>query len=216
MRILLVRFILIPILMFIPSIVFAQETLGPYDIAVAFKYGMPIGSEETGYNWSDLYQNGTGGSLEISTRYTPALALHIGIAYDTFSGKGISFFVPPGVGVTGQFSTLNPLSLYIGEKLYLSSLHPRGSSGFVDPYIRVDLGMTSFNSVDFNSNSGSVSVGGSTTAFSYALGVGVDLWTTSSFALLLEAKYHDYGKPGGAGETLKDFPELSLGVRFRL
>jgi len=211
---LIVRYLLISIIIFIPSITFAQESSRSFDFAVALRYGLPFGEEETGYKWADLYQNLIGGSVEISKPVVPSLSLHAGIAYDSFSGKYASFNVPPGLLVNGKFITLNPFSFYIGGKNYFLTAQQKASFGMVNPYIRVDLGMTNFNSINFDSTLGTISVGDHTTAFSYALGAGVDVWTSSSLAVLAEIKYHDYGRPGGADNTLKVFPELSLGLRY--
>jgi hypothetical protein len=210
----IIRYLLISIVIFIPSIAFAQESSRYFDVAVALRYGLPFGDEETGYKWPDLYQNEIGGSVEISKPVAPSLSLHAGIAYDSFSGKDASFIVPPGLLVNGKFIALNPFSFYIGGKDYFLAGQHEASAGMVNPYVRVDLGMTSFNAINFDSTVGTISVGDHTTAFSYALGAGVDIWTSSYLAVLAEIKYHDYGRPGGADNTLKAFPELSIGLRY--
>jgi hypothetical protein len=219
-----IRSIIISFLFFFPAIAFAESPgssglSSGVDVAIALRYGSPIGDQiNGGPKWSDAYNNSIGGSIEVAKRLVSFLALHGGISYDSFSAKEITLFVPSGVNEirTGKFSDLNPLSIYVGGKGYFLGGHFERSSGIVDPYLRADLVMTSFNSIDFNSNSGTVSVGTSQTGFSYAFGLGVDIWASSSLAVLAEIKIQDYGKPGGAQYPLKALPELALGVRCAL
>jgi opacity protein-like surface antigen len=186
-----------------PASGFAEEH--PIGISVAFRYASLVGDEESGFKWSDLYDNGIGGSLELSYRTNPAVAILGGISYDKFAGADITLCCP---AISGKFSDQNPLTFYLGAKLFL--LQTSGpSTNPADPYIRLDLGMTQFDKVEFEG----ITVGDAVTKFGWDIGLGVDVSVSPVVGYFIEIKYQDYGKPDQAGETLRAIP-ISVGIRY--
>jgi len=187
-----------------PAIGLAQEE-HPLGISLAFRHAVLTGEEESGFNWSDLWDDGNGGSLEISYRINPPVAILGGISYDSFPGKDISLCCPL---ITGKFSNLSPYTFYVGGKFFLLQMAAPTKTG-ADPYFRLDFGLTRFNSYDFEG----FSIGNATTVFSWDIGLGVDVAITPVVGFFVEAKYQDYGKPDQAGNTLTAFP-ISVGFRI--
>lgn len=195
-----------------PQAVFAEggTTGSRFNLSAAYRRGYPSGREESGWKWSDLYDNGAGGSLELDYRAMPHLTVDAGIAYDTFKGREISVATSTGAAV-GRFSNQHPLSLYVGLKGYFLTAEAPESSYGISPYATVDLGLTFFNSVNFNG----AEVGKSTTTLAAAIGAGADFLTATHFVPFLEVKYQDYGKPDRAGGAFRAVL-LSLGLRYLL
>jgi len=186
-----------------PVSVFAEEH--PFGISVAFRYAPLIGDEESGFKWSDLYDNGTGGSVELSYRTNPAVAILGGISYDKFAGTDITLCCPV---ISGKFNDQKPLTFYLGAKFFLLQMEgPKTNSA--DPYLRLDLGMTRFDKTEFEG----VTLGDAVTKFGWDVGAGVDVPLSPVVGFFVELKYQDYGKPDNAGETLRAIP-ISVGVRY--
>lgn len=200
---------------FLSTALYAQESPGRVNLAVAFRYSVLTGQEQPGANWSDLSDNGVGGSAEVGYMVHPAVAIHVGLAYDTFSGKNIALSGPGGGIVTGTFSDMNPYSFYGGAKVYVFKLINPGNPGSVDVYIRGEVGGVYFSSVHFSGSLGTVSLGGSRTNFSWAAGSGVEARISQQLSFFVEAKYQDYGRPGNAGNPFTAIP-LSYGLRYSL
>ncbi len=179
-----------------------------FDLSAGFRYSVPTGEEESGFKWSDFYDDGVGGSFEIGYRVTQHLTLHGGVSYDTFKGKAFLANTPLGVAV-GKISDQSPLTLYLGMKTYfLAVATPQQASG-VNPYLRFDIGATRFKAVDISG----FQLGQSSTELSVGAGVGVDVLTMTNLILFMEAKYQNYGTPDQAGNSFKAIP-LSFGLRY--
>ena len=180
------------------------------DLSASVRYSLPVGHEEGGMKWSDLYDPGWGGALELSYRARPRLAFHVGGAYDSYSAKEV--LLSTGAGpVSGRFNDQKLLSLYIGVRGYLLGTDLPQKSGGIDPYLRADVGMTQFNGAAFNG----VPDGQRSRAFAFSVGIGADLLTYSNFILFLEGRYEDHGTPDQAGASFRAFP-ISAGLRYLL
>jgi opacity protein-like surface antigen len=190
-------------LLCLPASGFAEEH--PLGISLAFRYAGLTGDEESGVKWSDLYDNGIGGSLEISYRTNPAVAILGGIAYDQFAGTDITLCCPV---ITGKFNDQNPLTFYVGAKFYILQMAGPAKNP-ADPYLRLDLGLTRFDKLEFEG----ITVGDPVTKSSWDVGVGVDVPLSPLAAFFVELKYQDYGKPDQAGDTLRAYP-ISVGIRY--
>lgn len=87
-------------------------------------------------DYSDAFGQGRYLSAEVSMKLTPAVSLLGGFGYETYSGdsyEGISF------------SDLDIYPVYIGMKYYFRNI----SYGW-DPYLRADLGLARFESVEIS------------------------------------------------------------------
>lgn len=180
------------------------------DFSAAVRYSFPTGHEEGGVNWSDLYDPGFGGALELSYRLRPRLAFHVGGAYDTYPAREVLFSTSVGP-VTGRFNDQKLMTLYLGARGYLLGTDLPQKSAGIDPYLRADLGVTQFNGAGFNGSPD----GSRSRAFAFAIGIGADFLTASNFIFFLEGRYEDHGTPDRAGASFRAFPILA-GVRYLL
>ncbi len=185
-----------------PAVGRAEESAKKFDLSAAFRYSIPIGKEESGLKWSDLYDHGLGGMLEISYRATPRFAIHLGAADDTYKAKRVS-----GRIINGKFNDQRTVSYYLGVKGYLLSAALPQESGGINPYLRADVGVTQFNGASLNG----VHNADRSLEFAYAVGGGVDSLTR--FIVFFEARYENHGKPDRAAGALQSVP-VSLGLRF--
>ncbi len=201
----------IALLLFLATTAPAEEP-GPrkFDLSAAVRHSFPFGSEEAGVEWSDLYDPGSGGALEIGYRVQPRWALYFGGAYDHYPAKEVILPTPVGT-VSGRFNDQKLLTLYLGMKGYLLGAEfPQKSAG-IDPYLRADLGVTQFNGADFNG----LSVAKRSRAFSFSVGLGADVLTYTNFIFFFEGRYEDHGTPDQAGNAFRAIP-LSMGLRYLL
>lgn len=192
------------LMVFISASAAAEEEAKRFDLSAAYLYSIPIGEEESGTNWSDLYENGQGALLEFAYRVTPHFALYAGTAYHQYHGKELTFG-----SETGRFNDQTLLSLYAGIKAYLLAPELPQKAGGINPYLRVDIGATQYNGAAFNG----ASVADRSVQFAYSVGVGADLLTYTSFIFFLEAKYEDHGTPDKAGSSFRAVP-IAIGVRY--
>lgn len=200
------------VMIFSPGQIFAQEApvSKQFELSAAFRYSIPVGNEEPRLKWSDIYEDGFGGGLEIGYRGIPHLTLHGGAAYDIFKGKNVFLFLPAG-RLSGKFSDQKLLSLYIGAKLFLlHTPNPEQSYG-ANPYIRLDIGATFFEDVEL----GRIQLGRRSAALGAGVGAGVDILFSTRFILFLEGRYQHFGQPDQAGENFRAIP-LSAGLRYLL
>lgn len=185
-----------------------EETPKKFDLSAAFRYGILIGEEEPGLDWSDLYEEGLGGTLEATYRATRRLAVYLGGAYHLYRAKEATLETPAGT-VTGRFNDQELLSVYLGVKGYLLGAEVPQKAGGIDPYLRADLGLTQFNGADFNG----APIADRSRQFAFSVGLGADILTYTSFIFFLEAKYEDHGIPDEARESFRTLP-ISIGVRY--
>lgn len=185
-----------------------EETPKKLDLSAAFRYSLPIGEEEPGVDWDDLYDNGIGGALEVTYRATPRVGLYIGGAYHLYRAKDITLDTPTGP-VSGRFNDQELFSLYLGVKTYLLGAALPQKSGGIDPYLRADIGLSLFNDTNFNGSS----VADRSGELAFSVGLGVDLLTYTNFIFFLEAKYEDHGVPDKAGDSFRAMP-FAVGMRY--
>ncbi len=202
-------FLLLAFLLLLPPApALAEESPKKFDLSAAFRYSLPVGEEEAGVKWSDLYDPGVGGAFEVAYRATPRLALYGGVASHRYKGKEVSLEMPFGA-FTGKFNDQKLLSLYVGVKGYLlGMLLPQKSAG-VNPYLRADIGLTQFNGAAFNGDS----VADRSREVAFSVGVGADVLTYTRFIFFFEARYEDHGIPDQAGKSFRAVP-VSLGLRY--
>lgn len=185
-----------------------EEERKKFDLSVAFRYSLPIGEEEPGLDWSDLYEEGSVGALELSYRATRRVAVYVGGAYHLYRAKEISLETPAGA-VAGRFNDQELLSVYLGVKGYLfGPALPQEAAG-IDPYLRADVGFTQFNGADFNAEP----IADRSRKFAFSFGVGADVLTYTNVLLFFEIKYEDHGTPDEAGGAFRAMP-ISLGIRY--
>lgn len=179
-----------------------------FDLSAAFRYSLPIGEEEPGLDWSDLYEAGSVGALELSYRATRRVAVYVGGAYHLYRAKEISLGTSAGA-VAGRFNDQELLSVYLGVRGYLLGPDfPQKSAG-IDPYLRADVGFTQFNGADFNAEP----IADRSREFAFSFGLGADILTYTNVILFFEIKYEDHGIPDEAGESFRSMP-ISLGLRY--
>lgn len=181
-----------------------EEAPKKFDLSAAFRYSIPVGEEEAGVAWSDLYEDGVGGALEVTYRATRRFALYVGAAYHRYKGEETLFGT-----LTGRFNDQELLSAYVGVKGYLLGAALPQKSGGIDPYLRADLGVTQFNGANFNGDP----IADRSREFAFSVGLGADFLTYTNFILFFEARYEDHGIPDQAGESFRAVP-ISLGVRY--
>lgn len=185
-----------------------EEKPKKFDLSAAFRYSLPIGEEEDGIDWGDLYENGIGGALELTYRATRRVALYLGGSYHLYKAKDVTFSDPP---LTGRFNDQELFSLYLGAKAYLLGATLPQKSGGIDPYLRADVGLSHFNDTNFNGRS----VADRSIEYAFSVGLGADILTYTNFIFFLEAKYEDHGVPDKAGDSFRAMP-FSLGMRYLL
>lgn len=185
----------------------AEEAPKKFDLSVAYRYSLPVGEEEAGFNWSDLYDNGSGGMFEIAYRATPRLALYGGVTSDQYPGKSLTLNTLTGP-VTGRFNDQKLFSVYLGVKGYLLNVAVPQKAAGINPYLRADVGLTQFNGADFNG----LHIADRSQKVSFSVGGGADILTDTRFIFFIEARYEDHGKPDQAGGAFRSVP-ISLGLR---
>lgn len=185
-----------------------EEKPKRFDLSAVFRYSFPVGEEEAGVAWSDLYADGVGGALEVTYRATRRFALYVGAAYHRYKGEETLLETPFGI-FTGRFNDQKLLSAYVGVKGYLLGAALPQKSGGIDPYLRADLGLTQFNGANFNGDP----IADRSREFAFSVGLGADLLTYTNFILFFEARYEDHGIPDQAGKSFRAVP-ISLGVRY--
>jgi hypothetical protein len=178
-----------------------------FDLSAAFRYSLPIGEEEPGLDWSDLYEDGSVGALEVTYRATRRIALYVGGAYHLYRAKEIT--LETDGTVTGRFNDQELLSVYVGVKGYLLGPELPQKAAGIDPYLRADLGITQFNGANFNAEP----IADRSRQLAFSVGLGADLLTYTNVIFFFEAKYEDHGVPDKAGDSFRAVP-LSLGVRY--
>ncbi|TAK08457.1 MAG: hypothetical protein EPO39_04350 [Candidatus Manganitrophaceae bacterium] len=191
-----------------PTPASAEEAPKKLELSAAYRYGLPFGEEEAGIDWSDLYDNGSGGAFEAAYRATPRLALYGGVSFDKYKGKEIALHPPTGV-VTGRFTDQTLLSLYLGVKGYLLNVAVPQRAAGINPYLRADIGLTQFNGADFNG----AHVAERSRKFAFSVGIGADILTDTRFLFFFEARYEDHGAPDQSGGAFRGVP-ISLGLRY--
>lgn len=198
-------------LLFFSSMAPAEEpTPKKIDLSAAVRYSFPEGNEEGGLKWSDLYDPGPGGALELSYRVRPRVAFHVGGAYDTYPAKEVTLSTGSGP-VTGRFNDQKLLTLYVGVRGYLLGTDLPQKSAGVDPYLLADVGVTQFNGAGFNG----MPDGKRSRTFAFAVGIGAEVLTYSNFIFFFEGRYEDHGTPDQAGGAFRAFP-VSAGLRYLL
>lgn len=180
------------------------------DLSAAVRYGFPVGNEESGLKWSDLYDPAIGGAIEFSYRATPRVAFHAGAAYDRYPASEVSLLTPAGT-VAGRFNDQKLLTLYLGVRGYLLDMPLPERSGGVNPYLRADLGATQFNGANFNG----LPSANRSRSFAFSVGFGADILTYTNFIVFFETRYEDHGTPDQAKGSFRALP-VSMGVRLLL
>lgn len=185
-----------------------EEERKKFDLSAAFRYSLTIGEEEPGLDWSDLYEEGSVGALELSYRANRRVAVYVGGAYHLYRAKEISLETSAGT-VDGWFNDQELLSVYLGVKGYLlGPALPHQSAG-IDPYLRADVGFTQFNGANFNAEP----IADRSRRFAFSFGVGADVLTYTNVIFFFEIKYEDHGIPDEAGGAFRAMP-ISLGIRY--
>lgn len=209
-RIMLKRFVGVAVLLglFSAQALAEEDTPKKLDLSAAFRYSLPIGEEEPGIDWDDLYDNGIGGALELTYRATQRVGLYIGGAYHLYRAKDITLDTSAGP-VTGRFNDQELFSFYLGVKTYLLGAALPQKSGGVDPYLRADVGLSLYNDTNFNGSS----IADRSTQFAFSVGLGADILTYTNFIFFLEAKYEDHGVPDKAGDSFRSMP-IAVGIRY--
>ena len=197
-------------LLFTFTSAWAEEATKKFDLSAAFRYGVPVGDEEAGLKWSDLYDSGLGGLLEVAYRATPRLAFYGGAGFDRYRGKEVPLKTPVGI-VTGRFNDQKLLSLYLGVKAYLLKVALPQKAAGINPYLRGDIGLTQFNGADFNG----AHAADRSREVAFSAGVGADILTDTRFIFFFEARYEDHGIPDEAGKSFRAMP-IVLGLRYLL
>jgi len=186
-----------------------EEKPKRFDLSAAFRYSLPIGEEEPGLDWNNLYENGVGGVLELTYRATQRIGLYLGGAYHLYKAKDFTFSDPPSPPISGRFNDQELFSFYVGAKAYLLGAALPQKSGGIDPYLRADVGLSLFNDTNFNGQS----IADRSTQFAFSVGLGADLLTYTNLIFFLEAKYEDHGVPDRAGDSFRTMP-FAIGVRY--
>lgn len=194
-------------LLMLPKTVAAQ---GDWEVnANVFRYSFLVGEEEPGVNWSDLFDGGIGGAIEIGIRRFYPGVFVLGMGFDKFAGKQVTSFA----GVAGTFSDLNIFSFYAGGRFYITdAIGHRHRQSPVAFYVKTDAGASYIESVDFNTAFGSFALGPNVADFMFDVGAGLDVKLADRTVLFVEAKYENLGAPGGTGSRVQAFP---LGFGFR-
>ena len=195
------------VLLLMPESAAAQ---GDWEIdANLFRFSFLVGEEEPGVNWSNLFDDGIGGALEAGFRKFYPGVFVLGVGFDKFAGKSVTNFS----GASGNFSDLNLFTFYAGGRFYVSdAIRHRHRQSPVAFYVRTDAGASYIESVDFNSDFGSFALGPDVSDFMFDVGAGLDVKLADRTVLFLEAKYENFGAPGGSGNRVQAFP-LGFGLR---
>ena len=140
-------------------------------------------------DYTDLFDTGIGGSVELSWRFSNRFSLLGGIGYENYAGKthqGISF------------DDLKVMPLYLGGKFHFL---PRDSRW--NPYVKLDIGGAHLSSVDVSFEGLEGRYWDSSWVFLFEVGGGLE-YRFKKWGIGLEVLPRYLGKPDSALGQLSD------------
>ena len=188
--------VIVPLLIFVLlGFFFSQASAGesPFSLSFAGQYTQFIdgdaGSGSGAPEYDDAFSDGGGLSIEAAYRIAPQIGLLGGVSYDYYSGSshdGISF------------DDLNIVTLYVGGKYYFMAQ----TKGW-NPYLRADIGITYFDSVDISYMGADSEYWDSSWELMCDAGAGVE-YRFDNLGIFFEVKARYMGEPSTAA-ALKEY-----------
>ncbi len=188
--------IIIPILIVSFLLIISKNVLAedcPYSLSFAGRF-IPFVSGDAGDGdgapgYKDAFKSGASVAVEVAYRINPKVSILGGIGYEYHSGdeyKGISF------------DSFEILPVYLGCKYYFNST----GAGW-NPYLRADIGIAGFNSVDISYLGFSSEYWDSSWEPMFDAGMGIE-YKFNNIAVSAEIKTRYLDKPSSA-PALEDF-----------